>query len=77
MTSTVERLVLNARRVYDARLALALETQQRDELIRAAHADGHSLRDIAAIAHVSHQTVANVVAAGASTTTETQCRPPM
>lgn len=73
----LEDLVLNAMRVYDARLALALETQKRDELIRAAHADGHSLRDIAAIARVSHQTVANVVAAGASTTTKTQGRPPV
>ena len=50
---------------------------ERDEAIRVARADGLSLRSVATIAGVSHQTVANVVAAGASTTTETQCRPPM
>jgi hypothetical protein len=75
IVKALEDLVLNARRVYDARLALALETQQRDELIRGAHSEGHSLRDIAAIACVSHQTVANVVAAGAATTTS-QHQPP-
>jgi Mor family transcriptional regulator len=75
VVKALEDLVLNAMRVYDARLALALETQQRDELIRAAHSEGHSLRDIAAIARVSHQTVANVVAAGAATTTS-QHQPP-
>ena len=50
---------------------------ERDEVIRLARAEGLSLRSVATIAGVSHQTVANVVAAGASTTTETQCRPPM
>jgi transposase len=50
---------------------------ERDAMIRVARADGLSLRSIATIAGVSHQTVANVVAAGASTTTETQCRPPV
>ena len=75
--STVERLVLSAARIVEARGALESAIIERDEVIRLARADGLSLRSIATIAGVSHQTVANVVAAGASTTTETQCRPPM
>ncbi len=75
--STVERLVSSAARIVDARKALNAATSERDAMIRVARADGLSLRSIATIAGVSHQTVANVVAAGASTTTETQCRPPV
>ena len=75
--STVERLVSSAARIVEARSALDAAIVERDEVIRVARADGLSLRSIATIARVSHQTVANVVAAGASTTTETQCRPPM
>jgi transposase len=77
MTSTVERLVSSAARIAEARGALEAAIVERDEVIRLARADGLSLRSVATIAGVSHQTVANVVAAGASTTTETQCRPPM
>ena len=75
--STVERLVSSAARIAEARSALDAAIIERDEVMRLARADGLSLRSIATIAGVSHQTVANVVAAGASTTTETQCRPPM
>ncbi len=75
--STVERLVSSAARIVEAREALEAATSERDAMIRVARAEGLSLRSIALIAGVSHQTVANVVAAGASTTTETQCRPPV
>ena len=75
--STDERLVLSAARIAEARGALEAAIVERDEVIRLARADGLSLRSVATIAGVSHQTVANVVAAGASTTTETQCRPPL
>ena len=75
--STVERLVSSAARIAEARMMLEAAIVERDEVIRLARADGLSLRSVATIAGVSHQTVANVVAAGASTTTETQCRPPM
>ena len=75
--SIVERLVSSAARIVDAREALEAATSERDAMIRVARADGLSLRSIATIAGVSHQTVAIVVAAGASTTTETQCRPPV
>jgi transposase len=75
--SIVERLVSSAARIVEAREALEAATSERDAMIRVARADGLSLRSIATIAGVSHQTVANVVAAGASTTTETQCRPPV
>ena len=75
--SIVERLVSSAARIVDAREALDAAMSERDAMIRVARADGLSLRSIALIAGVSHQTVANVVAAGASTTTETQCRPPV
>ena len=77
MTSTVERLVASAARIVEARMMLEAAIVERDEVIRLARADGLSLRSVAMLAGVSHQTVANVVAAGASTTTETQCRPPM
>ena len=77
MTSTVERLVSSAARIVEARMMLEAAIIERDEVIRLARADGLSLRSVATIAGVSHQTVANVVAAGASTTTETQCRPPL
>ena len=75
--STVERLVSSAARIVEARMMLDAAIVERDDAIRVARADGLSLRSVATIAGVSHQTVANVVAAGASTTTETQCRPPM
>ena len=69
--STVERLVSSAARIAEARMMLEAAIVERDEVIRLARADGLSLRSVAMLAGVSHQTVANVVAAGASTTTET------
>ena len=69
--STVERLVSSAARIVEARMMLEAAIVERDEVIRLARADGLSLRSVAMLAGVSHQTVANVVAAGASTTTET------
>ena len=62
--SIVERLVSSAARIVEAREALESATSERDAMIRVARADGLSLRSIATIAGVSHQTVANVVAAG-------------
>ncbi len=62
--STVERLVSSAARIVDAREALEAAMSERDAMIRVARADGLSLRSIATIAGVSHQTVANVVASG-------------
>ena len=75
--SIEERLRGSVLEVNAARVSLRAATQHRDALIIEANADGWSLRVLAALAGVSHQTVANVVAAGASTTTETQCRPPV
>jgi len=49
--------------------------QERDELIITASIGGLSLRMISEFAGVSHQTVANVVAARAATTTS-QPAPP-
>ena len=62
--SIVERLVSSAARIVEAREALDAAMSERDAMIRVARADGLSLRSIATIAGVSHQTVANVVAAG-------------
>jgi len=63
--------------VMYAEYTLEAHRRNRDALIIRAHAEGLSLRRIGELAGVSHQTVANVVAAGASTTTETQGRPPV
>ena len=62
--STVERLVTSAARIAEARMMLEAAIVERDEVMRLARADGLSLRSIATIAGVSHQTVANIVAAG-------------
>ena len=62
-------------RFLKAQIKLIDVTRERDELIRAARVQGHPLRSIAGAAGVSHQTVANVVAAGAATTTS-QHQPP-
>jgi transposase len=56
-------------RVMDAERALDDARRAREVIIIKAHADGLSLRTIAGVAGVSHQTVANVVAARAATTT--------
>ena len=62
--NTDELLRRSALGVVAARYSLDAEVDHRDALIRSAHADGYSLRKIAALAGVSHQTVANVVADG-------------
>jgi transposase len=62
-------------RVMDAECALDDARRAREVIIIKAHADGLSLRTIAGVAGVSHQTVANVVAARAATTTS-QPAPP-
>jgi|DEB3_MinimDraft_2_1074329.scaffolds.fasta_scaffold163424_2 transposase len=62
-------------RVMDAERALDDARRAREVIIIKAHADGLSLRTIAGVAGVSHQTVANVVAARAATTTS-QPAPP-
>jgi transposase len=56
-------------RVMEAERALDDARRAREVIIIKAHADGLSLRTIAGVAGVSHQTVANVVAARAATTT--------
>jgi transposase len=56
--------VSSAARIVEAREALDAAMSERDAMIRVARAEGLSLRSIALIAGVSHQTVANVVAAG-------------
>jgi transposase len=63
-------------RVMDAERALDDARRAREVIIIKAHADGLSLRTIAGVAGVSHQTVANVVAARAATTTS-QPAPPI
>ena len=61
--------------VTHAEYTLASYRRKREAMIIQAHAEGLSLRRIGEIAGVSHQTVANVVAAGAATTTS-QHQPP-
>ena len=61
--------------VTDAEMILYAHKQYREALIIQAHAEGLSLRRVAELAGVSHQTVANVVAARAATTTS-QPAPP-
>ena len=51
-------------RVMEAERALDDARRAREVIIIKAHADGLSLRTIAGVAGVSHQTVANVVASG-------------
>lgn len=62
--STDEILRRSALGVVAARYSLDAEVDHRDALIRSAHSEGYSLRKIAALSGVSHQTVANIVAAG-------------
>jgi len=64
-----------AEAVMHAEYALEVHRRNRDAMIIQAHAEGLSLRRIGELAGVSHQTVANVVAAGAATTTS-QHQPP-
>lgn len=54
---TLERLSEIADELVDAR-------RRRDDLIRAAHRDGISLRAIAAAAELTHPTVRKIIDAG-------------
>ena len=62
--STDEVLRASALRVVAARYALDGETSHRDALIRSAHAEGLSLRKMADLVGVSHETIRTIVAAG-------------
>lgn len=48
--------------VSRAALEVAVKTGERNEAIREARAEGHSLRTIAEAAGLSHTAVANIVA---------------
>jgi DNA-directed RNA polymerase specialized sigma24 family protein len=72
MTSSMtirDELAEAAMFVASAEQVLDDAKQERDELIVTASIGGLSLRTIADLVGVSHQTVANVVAARAATTT--------
>ena len=72
MTSSMtirDELAEAAMFVASAEQVLNDAKQERDELIVTASIGGLSLRTISEFAGVSHQTVANVVAARAATTT--------
>jgi len=78
MTSSMtirDELAEAAMFVASAEQVLDDAKQERDELIVTASIGGLSLRTIAELAGVSHQTVANVVAARSATTTS-QPAPP-
>jgi DNA-directed RNA polymerase specialized sigma24 family protein len=64
-----EELAKAAAFVASAESVLDAAKSERDALIVTANIGGLSLRTIAEFAGVSHQTVANVVAARAATTT--------
>ena len=64
-----DELVEAAKAVKRAEDALVLAREERDQAMRVARFNGFSLRRVADLAGVSHQTVANVVAARAATTT--------
>ena len=61
--STDEILRRSALGVVAARYSLDAEVDHRDALIRSAHAEGYSLRKIASLAGVSHETIRTIVAA--------------
>ena len=78
MTSSMtirDELAKAAAFVASAEHNLNMMKRNRDELIVTASIGGLSLRTISEFAGVSHQTVANVVAARAATTTS-QPAPP-
>jgi hypothetical protein len=61
--STLDDVRMIAFEIYTTRLALAEQSAERNNLIVEAHSEGHSLRSIAEAADVSHQTIANILAA--------------
>ncbi|MFZ9846487.1 MAG: hypothetical protein ACO3E3_05075 [Candidatus Limnocylindrus sp.] len=61
--------------LMDAEFAVSEKRRRRDELIRAASVAGLSLRAIGDLCLVSHQTVANIIAAGSAQTTTPSAEP--
>ena len=61
--------------LMDAEFAVSEKRRRRDELIRAASVSGLSLRAIGDLCLVSHQTVANIIAAGSAQTTTPSAEP--
>jgi hypothetical protein len=61
--------------VMDAEFAVSEKRRRRDELIRAASVAGLSLRTIGDLCMISHQTVANIIAAGSAQTTTPSTEP--
>jgi hypothetical protein len=59
-----EQLRNAADEVMDAEFAVSEKRRQRDALILAASTAGLSLRAIGDLCMISHQTVANIIAAG-------------
>jgi len=61
--------------LMDAEFAVSEKRRRRDELIRAASVAGLSLRAIGDLCLVSHQTVANIIAADSAQTTTPSAEP--
>lgn len=59
--SILNDLQLVADDVMDKEFELADLRRKRDELIRKAHAEGSSLRELGEIVLVSHQTIKNII----------------
>jgi hypothetical protein len=70
-----EQLRTVADDLMDAEFAVSEKRRQRDALIIAASTAGLSLRAIGDICMISHQTVANIIAAGSAQTTTPSAEP--
>ena len=70
-----EQLRNAADEVMDAEFAVSEKRRQRDALILAASTAGFSLRAIGDLCMISHQTVANIIAAGSVQTTTPSAEP--
>jgi hypothetical protein len=70
-----EQLRNAADEVMDAEFAVSEKRRQRDALILAASTAGLSLRAIGDLCMISHQTVANIIAAGSVQTTTLSTEP--
>jgi hypothetical protein len=70
-----EQLRNAADEVMDAEFAVSEKRRQRDALILAASTAGLSLRAIGDLCMISHQTVANIIAAGSAQTTTPSTEP--
>lgn len=58
---TLRKVRQSIRKLTTADEKVKLLVEERDEAIRAARADGHSLRVIAEIVGVSHTAISNIV----------------